>query len=115
MILLDGKKIAKDLKDEITIEVTQLKASGGKRPHLAAILVGADGASETYINAKVKACEKVGFKSTLIRLKDNVTEKDLLNWHPPVFEVRCKYKSDLLHFQKYMNEVLPVRLPLIWK
>lgn len=78
MILLDGKKIAKDLKDEIAVEVTQLKASGGKTPHLAAILVGADGASETYINAKVKACEKVGFKSTLIRLKNNVSEHQLL-------------------------------------
>ena len=63
MILLDGKKIAKDIKDEIAIEVTQLKASGGKTPHLAAILVGDDGASETYINAKVKACKKVGFNS----------------------------------------------------
>ena len=78
MILLDGKKIAKDLKDEIAIEVTQLKASGGKTPHLAAILVGADGASETYINAKVKACKKVGFKSTLIRLKDSASEQELL-------------------------------------
>ena len=78
MILLDGKKIAKDIKDEIAIEVTQLKASGGKTPHLAAILVGADGASETYVNAKVKACEKVGFKSTLIRLKDNVSEQELV-------------------------------------
>ena len=78
MILLDGKKIAKDIKYEIAIEVTQLKATGGKTPHLAAILVGADGASETYVNAKVKACEKVGFKSTLIRLKDNVSEQELV-------------------------------------
>ena len=78
MILLDGKKIAKDIKDEIAIEVTQLKASGGKTPHLAAILVGDDGASETYVSAKVKACEKVGFKSTLIRLKDNVSEQELV-------------------------------------
>ena len=78
MILLDGRKIAKDLKDEIAIEVAQLKASGGKTPHLAAILVGDDGASETYINAKVKACEKVGFKSTLIRLNNNVSEQELV-------------------------------------
>jgi methylenetetrahydrofolate dehydrogenase (NADP+)/methenyltetrahydrofolate cyclohydrolase len=78
MILLDGKKISNDIKDEIAIEVTQLKASGGKTPHLAAILVGTDGASETYVSAKVKACEKVGFKSTLIRLKDNVSEQELL-------------------------------------
>jgi len=78
MILLDGKKIANDIKEEIAIEVTQLKASGGKVPHLATILVGADGASETYVNAKVKACEKVGFKSTLIRLNNNVSEQELL-------------------------------------
>jgi methylenetetrahydrofolate dehydrogenase (NADP+)/methenyltetrahydrofolate cyclohydrolase len=78
MILLDGKKIAKDIKDEIAIEVTQLKAAGGKTPHLAAILVGDDGASETYVNAKVKACEKVGFKSTLIGLNSNVSEQELL-------------------------------------
>jgi len=78
MILLDGKKIAKDIKYEIAIEVTQLKATGGKTPHLAAILVGDDGASETYVNAKVKACEKVGFKSTLIRLNNNVSEQELV-------------------------------------
>ena len=78
MILLDGKKIAKDIKEEIAIEVTQLKASGGKTPHLSAILVGTDGASETYVNAKVKACEEVGFKSTLIRLNNNVSEQELL-------------------------------------
>jgi len=78
MIILDGKKISNDIKYEIAIEVTQLKASGGKIPHLAAILVGTDGASETYVSAKVKACEKVGFRSTLIRLKDNVSEQELL-------------------------------------
>ena len=75
MILLDGKKTANDIKEEIAIEVNQLKASGGKTPHLAAILVGNDGASETYIKAKVKACEKVGFRSTLIRLNNNVSEE----------------------------------------
>jgi len=78
MILLDGKKISNDINEEIAIEVTQLKASGRKTPHLAAILVGVNGASETYVNAKVKACEKVGFRSTLIRLKDNVSEQELL-------------------------------------
>ena len=66
MTILDGKKISNDIKEEIAIEVEQLIASGGKKPHLAAILVGNDGASETYINAKVKACEKVGFESTLV-------------------------------------------------
>lgn len=78
MILLDGKKTSNDIKEEIAIEVAQLISSGGKRPHLAAILVGNDGASETYVNAKVKACEKVGFQSTLIRLEDKVPEEELL-------------------------------------
>ena len=78
MILLDGKKTSNDIKEEIAIEVAQLLSAGRKRPHLAAILVGNDGASETYVNAKVKACEKVGFQSTLIRLEDKVSEKELL-------------------------------------
>ena len=68
MKILDGKKTSNDIKEEIAVEVAQLIASGGKKPHLAAILVGNDGASETYVNAKVKACEKVGFNSTLVRL-----------------------------------------------
>ena len=78
MTILDGKKISNDIKEEIAIEVEQLIASGGKKPHLAAILVGNDGASETYINAKVKACEKVGFESTLVRLEDTILEDELL-------------------------------------
>ncbi len=78
MTILDGKKTSKDIKEEIAVEVAQLIASGGKKPHLAAILVGNDGASETYVSAKVKACEKVGFNSTLVRLKDTVSEEELL-------------------------------------
>ena len=78
MILLDGKKISNDIKDEIAVEVAQLVASGGKKPHLAAILIGKDGPSETYVNAKVKACLKVGFNSTLVRLNADVTQKELL-------------------------------------
>jgi len=78
MILLDGKKTSNDIKDEIAIEVAQLVASGGKKPHLAAILIGKDGASETYVNAKVKACLKVGFNSTLVRLDTTVTQEQLL-------------------------------------
>lgn len=78
MTILDGKKTSNDIKEEIAVEVAQLLANGGKKPHLAAILVGSDGASETYVNAKVKACEKVGFESTLVRLADNVTEEVLL-------------------------------------
>ena len=78
MIILDGKKTSNDIKEEIAVEVAQLLANGGKKPHLAAILVGNDGASETYVNAKVKACEKVGFNSTLVRLEDTVSEEELL-------------------------------------
>jgi methylenetetrahydrofolate dehydrogenase (NADP+) / methenyltetrahydrofolate cyclohydrolase len=78
MILLDGKKTANDIKNEIAIKVASLVAGGGKKPHLAAILVGSDGASETYVNAKVKACNKVGFDSTLVRFNANVSEEELL-------------------------------------
>ena len=78
MIILDGKKTANDIKDEIAIEVAALVNAGGKKPHLAAILVGSDGASETYVSAKVRACEKVGFDSTLVRFDNEVTEQELL-------------------------------------
>ena len=78
MITLDGKNTSKDIKEELEVEVSQLLANGGKRPHLAAILVGNDGASETYIGAKVKACDKVGFESTLIRFESDVTVEELL-------------------------------------
>ena len=79
MILLNGKKTAADIKEEIELEVRELKDNGHKTPHLAAIIVGNNGASITYVNAKVKACERVGFESTLIRLPEEVTENDLLN------------------------------------
>jgi methylenetetrahydrofolate dehydrogenase (NADP+)/methenyltetrahydrofolate cyclohydrolase len=79
MILLDGKKTASDIKEEIALEVSNLKNKGEKTPHLAAIIVGNNGPSITYVNAKVKACERVGFKSTLIRLSEKITEKELLN------------------------------------
>ena len=79
MILLDGKKTAADIKEEIAQEVKILKEKGKKTPHLAAIIVGNNGASITYVNAKVKACERVGFESTLIRLDENTTEEALLN------------------------------------
>lgn len=78
MILLDGKKTSNDIKDEIAQEVLDVIRKGGKKPHLAAILVGNNGASETYVNAKVKACEKVGFDSTLVRLPDDVSEEELI-------------------------------------
>jgi methylenetetrahydrofolate dehydrogenase (NADP+)/methenyltetrahydrofolate cyclohydrolase len=79
MILLNGKKTAADIKEEIALEVRELKDNDHKTPHLAAIIVGNNGASITYVNAKVKACERVGFESTLIRLPEEVTENDLLN------------------------------------
>ncbi|MCG1036700.1 bifunctional methylenetetrahydrofolate dehydrogenase/methenyltetrahydrofolate cyclohydrolase FolD [Polaribacter sargassicola] len=79
MILLDGKKTSADIKEEIALEVRDLKNKGHKTPHLAAVIVGNDGASITYVNAKVKACERVGFESTLIRLSEETTEEELLN------------------------------------
>lgn len=79
MILLDGKKTAADIKEEIALEVRELKNKDRKTPHLAAVIVGNDGASITYVNAKVKACERVGFESTLVRLSEETTEEDLLN------------------------------------
>lgn len=79
MIILDGKKTANDIKEEITVEVNSIISSGGKKPHLSAILVGNDGASETYVSAKVMACEKVGFNSTLVRLNNDVSQEDLLS------------------------------------
>lgn len=78
MKLIDGKAIADQIKLEIAEEVKTIVANGGKRPHLAAILVGNDGGSETYVAHKVKACEQVGFTSTLIRLDSDCTEEDLL-------------------------------------
>ncbi|MDO6760815.1 tetrahydrofolate dehydrogenase/cyclohydrolase catalytic domain-containing protein [Tamlana sp. 2_MG-2023] len=78
MIILDGKKTSNDIKEEIAVEVAEIKANGGRVPHLAAILVGTDGASMTYVNAKVKACEKIGFESTLIDLPEDTSEAVLL-------------------------------------
>ncbi|NOQ91530.1 MAG: bifunctional methylenetetrahydrofolate dehydrogenase/methenyltetrahydrofolate cyclohydrolase FolD [Flavobacteriaceae bacterium] len=79
MIILDGKKTSNDLKDEIAESVKARKSKGLKMPHLAAILVGTDGASMTYVNSKVKACKKVGFNSTLIDLPEDTTEEQLLH------------------------------------
>ena len=78
MQLIDGKKTAADIKAEIKAEVEQIVANGGKRPHLAAILVGHDGGSETYVAAKVNACEECGFKSTLQRFESDIDEETLL-------------------------------------
>jgi methylenetetrahydrofolate dehydrogenase (NADP+)/methenyltetrahydrofolate cyclohydrolase len=78
MILIDGKKISLELQSEIAVEVKELIANGKKQPHLVAILVGDDPASQTYVNSKVKACDNVGFKSTLVRFESSVTEQTLL-------------------------------------
>jgi methylenetetrahydrofolate dehydrogenase (NADP+)/methenyltetrahydrofolate cyclohydrolase len=78
MILLDGLATSQQIKQEIAIEVQRLQAQGHRPPHLAAVLVGENGASLTYVNAKVKACEEVGFQSTLVRRSADITEADLL-------------------------------------
>ncbi len=78
MTLIDGKKVADTIKEEIAAMVEKMLAEGKKRPHLAAILVGHDGGSETYVAHKVRACEQCGFKSTLIRFEADVTEERLL-------------------------------------
>lgn len=79
MQLIDGKAIAAKIKEEIAAEVKDIMAKGGKQPHLAAILVGHDGGSETYVKNKVLACEACGFKSSLIRFEENVSEEELLD------------------------------------
>ena len=77
--LIDGKVVAAQLKAELAAEVQQISQTGGKIPHLAAILVGHDGGSETYVANKVKTCEEIGIRSTLIRFEDDVTEDELLH------------------------------------
>lgn len=78
MQLLDGKKVSEDIKNEIAEVVSKMKAKGEKVPHLAAVIVGNDGASLTYVGSKVKACERVGFESTLIKLPSTISEIELL-------------------------------------
>ena len=79
MQLLDGKSLAQQIKEEIKQEVDKRIAAGFKRPHLAAILVGSDGASETYVGHKVKSCQQVGFESTLLRFPDTTSEQEVLD------------------------------------
>ena len=78
MEILDGKKISDQIKEEITVEVAQMKERGEKVPHLAAVLVGNDGASLTYVGSKVRSCKKIGFESTLIHLPEETSEEALL-------------------------------------
>ena len=79
MTILDGRKTSSDIKDEIAIEVAKMREQGQKTPHLAAVIVGNDGASRTYVGAKVKACQRVGFESTLVELPDTISEEELLS------------------------------------
>lgn len=79
MTLLDGKKISNDIKNEIKAEVDKMKANGEKVPHLAAVIVGNDGASLTYVGSKVRACERVGFESTMVRMPNTTSEIELLD------------------------------------
>ena len=79
MEIIDGKKISNQIKEEIKDEVQNIISKGDKPPHLAAVLVGEDGASLTYVGSKVRSCEQVGFKSTLVKLPENINEKDLLS------------------------------------
>ena len=99
MQLLDGKLASQAIKDDLKIKVEDLKKLGNKIPHLAAILVGNNGASETYVASKVKSCEEIGFKSTLLHLADNVSEAELL---------------EVIHKLNYDNDVdgILVQLPL---
>jgi len=104
-MLLDGKKISDEIKQEITEEVKLLVADGYRPPHLAAILVGHDGASETYVASKVKACEQIGFGSTLVRLPSDVSENRLL---AEINNINCNDEIDGLIVQlplpKHINE-----------
>ena len=78
MTILDGRKTSSDIKDEIAFAVKEIVAGGSRAPHLAAVIVGDDGASLTYVGSKVRACKKVGFDSTLVKLSKNTTENELL-------------------------------------
>lgn len=96
MQLLDGRVIASEIKQEIAKEVESLKAMGKRAPHLVAILVGNDGASETYVNSKAKNCAEVGFNSTVLRFQNNITEEFLLN---KIIEINNDPKIDGLIVQ----------------
>ena len=78
MIVLDGKKTSNDIKAEIAESVKKIVAKGSRPPHLAAVIVGDDGASLTYVGSKVRACKRVGFESTLIKLPETISENELL-------------------------------------
>jgi len=79
MTILDGKKVSNDIKNEIKLQVDKMKARNEKVPHLAAVIVGSDGASLTYVGSKVRACERVGFESTMVRMSNTTSEIELLD------------------------------------
>ena len=91
MTILDGKKTSNDIKDEIAHEVNSIISNGDRPPHLAAVIVGNDGASLTYVGSKVRACKKVGFDSTLVSLEDSISEEELLD---KVYELNNDKKID---------------------
>ncbi len=91
MTILDGKKTSNDIKDEVAGEVISIISNGDRPPHLAAVIVGNDGASLTYVGSKVRACEKVGFDSTLVSLEDSISEEELLD---KVYELNNDKKID---------------------
>ena len=91
MTILDGKKTSNDIKEEIANEVNSIISNGDRPPHLAAVIVGNDGASLTYVGSKVRACEKVGFDSTLVSLEDSISEEELLD---KVYELNNDKKID---------------------
>ncbi|MBR77659.1 MAG: bifunctional 5,10-methylene-tetrahydrofolate dehydrogenase/5,10-methylene-tetrahydrofolate cyclohydrolase, partial [Flavobacteriales bacterium] len=105
MKILDGNKVATEIKNEIAQSVIRNLKLNKRPPHLAAILVGENGASETYVAAKVKACEKVGFVSSLIRFKENISQEKLLK---KIEEINCNDDIDGLIVQlplpKHINE-----------
>src|SRR5690625_3245220 len=79
MKIIDGRSLSREIKSEIKLEVDKFIDSGGKAPHLAAVLIGEDPASQAYVRNKIKSCEEVGFESTLIRKNSNISEKELLD------------------------------------
>ncbi|MCL6272489.1 bifunctional 5,10-methylene-tetrahydrofolate dehydrogenase/5,10-methylene-tetrahydrofolate cyclohydrolase [Muricauda sp. 2012CJ35-5] len=105
MEILDGKKVSNQIKDEIAVEVSQMKDRGEKVPHLAAVLVGNDGASLTYVGSKVRSCKKIGFESTLIHLPEDTSEEQLLS---QVYELNNNSDIDgyivQLPLPKHINE-----------
>lgn len=114
MQILDGQYVSQATKNELKIKVAQLLAEGKKVPHLAAVLIGNNGASQTYVNAKVKACSEVGFKSTLITLEDNTSESkvlsiiDNLNIDPDVDGILVQLPlPDQISEEKIINTISP--------